>query len=151
MAEYFNLDRILPTGLRQSEDVASILGRPGHLPTTCSCSHVSANTALPDEQVCVSIVADVPAVASLGAALTGIPPETAEEAASSGIVSDTLVENYAEICNILSTFFQVGSEGVEMKALSGPLAVKPHRKTNAGGRAMSAALAGYPKGTLVFH
>ena len=112
---------------------------------------ISVDYIGPDKTVCVSIVADLAAIASLGAAMTGIPPETAEGAVSTGMLSDTLVENYAEICNILSTLLKVGEGSVEMKTVEGLLPVRPHRKTNASGRAMSVAVAGYPKGTLVFH
>lgn len=112
---------------------------------------ISVDYVGPDKIVCVSIVADLAAGTSLGAGMTGIPPETVEEAGSSGNLSDTLVENYAEICNILSTLLTVSEGSAEMKPVDGLLAVRPHRKTNAGGRATSVVVAGYLKGTLVFH
>lgn len=112
---------------------------------------ISVDYVGPDKVVCVSIVADLAAVASLGAAVTGIPPETVEEAVSSGNLPDTLVENYAEICNILSTLLTISEGSAEMNPVDGLLAVRPHRKKKRWRPSDVRFCRRILQGTLVFH
>ena len=101
-------------------------------------------------RVRISLVADLRAVSSLGAALTMIPPAHAQAAHESGDMSPSMLENFSEVCNVISGLVSRTDDLFLSAPAAAPEAfgASPHGLTDRV--VLSVAVAGYDEGTIVF-
>lgn len=100
------------------------------------------------------VLCDVRLAASLGAALSGVPPAAVNEAAAKGALDESLAENVGEVLNVMTRFLTSRSaQRFKLRGFWCPPADAPAEKVGAARgsdevRAFRLDVAGYGAGEL---
>ena len=108
-----------------------------------------------DDTARVACLCELVLACRAGAALSMMPVETAEESVASGHLSETLLENYREVMNVMATVLSGHGVRVVLREITGPPENAPPellRKALTSKRRLDAevSLPGYGAGRLMF-
>lgn len=145
----------LPTAAELARTLTTLIGKPvavaqGAVWAVDKQGYVGAYEDNTGVLECL-FACDLSAAASLGAALTRIPPGAADQAAKTQKLTPEMVDNAREVANVCANSFHEKrvrlfgfvSPGAQMPGPVGTLIAKPARRLD-----LTVTIAGYPQGKL---